>query len=168
MSERIILKPVEPEDVDFMLECESDRQASLWSDYRAPFSRRMLLDYALSYDADPFSARQIRFIICLPDGTRAGIIDLFELSEKDGRGSVGICTHPAYRNKGIAFAALESLKEYTSERLGLHQIVGKVAVSNQAAQNLFLKSGFTEIARLPSWHRIGKEFHDFSLFAFIL
>ena len=168
MKKGVILKAVEPEDVDFMMECESDREASKWSDYRAPFSRRMLMDYAVTYDADPFAAGQLRLIACDPDGRKVGIGDLYGISEKDARAETGIYIHPAFRNNGFGEATLEALVEFCRNRLGLYQLTAKISTENTAALNLFRKSGFKEIAILPSWHKIGKCLHDITLFTFPL
>lgn len=165
MTADVHLRAVEPEDVDFMLDCESESDAARWSSYRAPLSRRQLFDYALSYDADPFSAGQLRLVICLEDGTRVGLLDLYDISEKDSRAWTGICIHPLHRRLGIALKALLALKRLNSERLGIRQLLAEVAVENTAAFGLFTKAGFGILATLPAWHRIGDRFLDFYLFS---
>ena len=163
----ILLRAVEPEDVDFILECESDTLNARWSDYRAPFSRNQLLTYALTYDADPFKSGQLRLII--EDGVgRAGILDLFEISEKDSKASVGICIHPSKRNRGIGCKAVERVKGLCRDRLGLSQLVAEVSTQNAAAFSMFTGCGFDKIAILPRWHRIGPDYHDFHLLNFLL
>lgn len=161
----IKLRAVEPCDVDFMFDCENDPEAARWTDYRAPLSRRQLLDYAVNYDADPFAAGQLRLIIETSDGQPVGILDIYEINEKDSRGYVGICVHKDERRSGIASAAIRELMEYNRQTLGLGQLVAKVAVVNVAARNLFVKEGFEKIATLPRWHRMGTSFHDIDLFS---
>lgn len=157
----IRLRAVEPEDTDFILECEADRKASIWSDVKAPLSRSQIQTYALTYDADPFSAGQLRMIIeC---GEPVGIIDLYDINQTDGRAFAGICIHPGFRKKGLAVKSLRSLIEYNGERLGLNQILAKVSSQNEVALKAFLKAGFKKIALLPRWHRIGMSYHDFHL-----
>ena len=163
----ILLRAVEPEDVDFILECESDALNAKWSDYRAPFSRNQLLTYALTYDADPFKSGQLRLIIEAGDGP-AGILDLFDISEKDSKAFVGICIHPSKRNGGMGRKALECVKWYCKDRLGLSQLVAEVSTENAAAFSMFTGCGFDEIALLPRWHRIGLDYHDFHLLNFLL
>lgn len=158
------LRAVEPEDVDFMLECEADREASKWSDYRAPLSRNQLLTYALTYDADPFSAGQLRLIAENVDGTNIGMVDLFNISERDLRALVGLCIHPVFRNMGYGIRVVKALEEMCASRLGLRFLTAEVAVENPSACSLFDKSGFEEIAVLPQWHKIGSKFCDFRLY----
>ena len=160
----IRLRAIEPEDVDFIYACEEDRQSARWSDNRAPFSRNQLAAYALTYDADPFSAGQLRLIIDNQMGERVGILDLYDISEKDSRATIGICIHPHHRKKGLASRALEALLRFNRERLGLRQLTAKVSTENEEGLRLFEKNGFKKIALLPEWHKIGGKFHDFVLF----
>ena len=157
------LHAVEPDDVDFMLECEADSQASRWSDYPAPFSRQQLLDYALSYDADPFSAGQLRLIAKDSSGQSVGILDLFNISSADRKAYVGILIHPGYRERGFGIKALLSLSEFCKERLGLNQLLAEISTQNPGALRLFSKAGYETLVVLPSWHRIGQRLHDFAL-----
>lgn len=168
----IVLRAVEPEDVEFMYECENDRQNALWSDYKAPLSKSQLTEYALSYDADPFKSGQLRLIIeqhgnsesdSITDRIPVGILDLYQISAIDSKGFIGICIHPEYRRRGIAKEAITKLLEFNRERLGLKMLIAKVSVINQTALQLFEHSGFTPIALLPAWHRIGSELQDFHL-----
>lgn len=160
----VSLRAVEPEDVDFILSCEEDPEASKWSDYRAPMSRNQLMTYSLTYDADPFSAGQLRLIILKDTGERVGILDLFNISEKDLKAFVGICIHPSFRSKGLAKMALLEAASLCMKRLGLRQLVATVSNQNQRGLDLFKNAGFRSITVLPSWHRIGQNFHDFHLF----
>ncbi len=59
-STAITLRAVEPTDVDCLYIWEND--PSLWphGSTRAPLSRFQLSEYATGYDADPYSARQLR------------------------------------------------------------------------------------------------------------
>lgn len=160
------IRAVEPEDVDFMMECENEADSFKWSDTLGPVSRNQLLTYALTYDADPFSAGQLRLIIENSLNQRIGIIDLYEISEKDSRAFIGICIKKSFRRKEYAAAALEAVKQYNIEKLGLAQLAAKVSVENTAAIGLFEKVGFNYIASLPRWHKVGTKFHDFCLYVF--
>lgn len=164
MMDKIKLRAVEPEDVDFIFECENDPSISIWSDDRAPLSRSQLLTYALTYDADPFAAGQLRLIIVGEDGERIGIIDLYEISEKDSRAFIGLCIHPSRRGKGLAKEALEALRNLATNKLGIRQFAAKVSTENHIASHLFETAGYEKLTVLPRWHKIGSKFHDFYLF----
>ena len=157
------LRAVEPEDVDFILECESDTDSARWSDYKAPFSRNQLMTYALTYDADPFAAGGLRLIIESEGKERIGILDLYDVSRNDLRAYVGICIHPDFRRKGAAKNALKLLDSFITDRMGLRQLAVKISIHNEPAIRLFESSGYKKIATLPSWHRIGTKYHDILL-----
>lgn len=159
----IRLRAIEPEDVDFMFECDNDEQARIWTDYAAPISRRQLLEYALGYEADPFKCGQLRMIAENEDRLPVGIIDFYEISLKDLRGMIGIYVLPQFRREGVGSKMLEKAINYATGSLGLKSIAAKISTKNLAALSLFVKCGFKEIATLPAWHRIGPDFHDINL-----
>ena len=169
---KIRLRAVEPEDVNMMFDCDNDEEARIWTDYAAPLSRRQLLNYALTYDADPFRAGQLRLIAePFNDGGEAvgiGIVDLYDIDSNDGRAFVGIYILPEYRHSGMALEALEALKKYCASVLGLRVLAAKVSTGNGAALGLFKQAGYTRICLLPSWHRIGSDFHDIALLVLFL
>lgn len=149
---KISLRALEPEDADFMYEAESDPSAWEYSDYLAPLSRELLRQYALTYDADPFAAGQLRLVIDV-DGRPAGIIDLFDISARHLRADTGIYLLPEYHGKDIAAEALRLTIEYARHRLGLHQLTATVADTNKPALSCYRKAGFTETAVHPDWLR---------------
>lgn len=151
-SARLILRAVEPTDADFMFEVENDPLAWRYSDTVAPLSRRQLRDYALGYDADPFSAGQLRLII-LEKGTLSpiGIADIYEISPLHKRAYIGIYVMEEYRGQGFASEALARLCDYASESLLLHSLWARIEEMNLASEKTFEKAGFCHIATLPDW-----------------
>lgn len=157
----LTLRAIEPSDVDFLFEAESDPDASRWSDYVAPLSREQLLQYALSYDADPFRAGQLRMILDL-DGSPIGIVDLFFISPRHLRADTGIYILPSARGKGLASKALLLLKQYALQRLGLHQLNATVAEQNTPSLRAYASAGFQTIGQIPDWFRISSDTSPFS------
>lgn len=160
------LRAVEPEDADFMYEAENDPEAWKYSDYIAPFSREMLREYALTYDADPYRAGQLRLIAeegCIP----VGIVDLFDISARHLRADSGIYILPDHRNKGFGTKALECLKEYCIQRLGLHHITATISELNMPAICCYKKSGFKETGLLPDWLRTPEGYEHAVILSFI-
>lgn len=156
----ISLRALEPEDADFMYEAESDPFAWEYSDYLAPLSREQLRQYALTYDADPFSAGQLRLVIEAAGAAvlsevknPAGIIDLFDISPRHLRADTGIYILPEFRGKGIGAEALRLTADFARRRLALHQLTATVADTNPAALACYRKAGFTLTATHPDWLR---------------
>lgn len=161
------LRAVEPEDADFMYVAESDADAWKYSDYVAPLSRELLRQYALTYDADPLRAGQLRLIL-ENDGMPVGIADLFEISARHLRADTGIYILPAHRGFGLATEALKKLAAYSRERLGLHQLTATISESNYSALKSYMNAGFTQTGTRPDWLRTPAGYESALIMSLIL
>ena len=151
-KQRLNIRALEPGDADFMYEVENDSSAWRYSDTVAPLSRRILRDYALNYDADPFSAGQIRLIVTEEgNNTPVGIVDLYELSQRHLRAFVGIYICSDYRRHGYAAEAISMMEKYAFHTLHLHQLGAKIEETNTHAIRLFESLGYECRGRLKEW-----------------
>lgn len=151
-SRRLHLRALEPSDADFMYEVENDAQAWRYSDTIAPLSRRILRDYALTYDADPFTAGQLRLIITEEGSSRpVGIVDLYEVSQRHQRAFIGIYILKDFRGKGYADETLELIEEYAHNTLHLHQLGTKVEDQHVKVEKLFENRGYELKGTLSDW-----------------
>jgi len=149
---KISLRAIEPTDADFMYDIENDVEAWKYGDTIAPLSRKMLRDYALNYDADPFRSGQLRLVITENStGSPIGLIDLYEISQRNSRAFAGIYIRKEFRRKGYAFDAIETICRYASDSLHLHQLAAKISDDNMPSLQLFSRSGFLQTATLPDW-----------------
>lgn len=151
-SKRLHLRALEPSDADFMYEVENDAQAWRYSDTIAPLSRRILRDYALTYDADPFTAGQLRLIITQEGNNQpVGIVDLYEVSQRHQRAFIGIYICKEFRGKGYAAETIELIEDYAHNNLHLHQLGAKVEESHIPAEKLFVNRGYQLKGTLDDW-----------------
>ena len=151
-SNRLHLRALEPSDADFMYEVENDEQAWRYSDTIAPLSRKILRDYALTYDADPFTAGQLRLIITEEGSNQpVGIIDLYEVSQRHQRAFIGIYICKDYRRKGYADETLQLIEDYAHNTLHLHQLGAKVEDGHMKAEKLFTNRGYEMKGNLEDW-----------------
>ena len=151
-SDRLHLRALEPSDADFMYEVENDAQAWRYSDTIAPLSRRILRDYALTYDADPFTAGQLRLIITEKDNhTPVGIVDLYEVSQRHLRAFIGIYICKDFRGKGYAEETIDLIEDYAHNNLHLHQLGAKVESGHTVAEKLFAGRGYEIKGNLTDW-----------------
>lgn len=151
-SKRLHLRAVEPSDADFMYDVENDAEAWRYSDTIAPLSRRILRDYALNYDADPFSAGQLRLIITESEKNNpVGIVDLYDVSQRHRRAFVGIYISRNHRNKGYAAEALELIEKYARNTLQLHQLGAKMEEHNEQSVKRFSELGYECRGKLKDW-----------------
>ncbi|MCM1110910.1 MAG: GNAT family N-acetyltransferase [Clostridium sp.] len=158
---KIILRPLEPEDIDFVYRLENDTDAWEHSLTSAPFSRRMLTDYVLNATADIYADRQLRLVVTeTRSGELLGLVDLFEFDPLNRRAGVGIIVAPESRHRGTGLSALGLLGEYASRRLGIHTLWAVTAVDNAASRCLFERAGYQTTGRLRSWLRRGESYAD--------
>ena len=159
-SETVMLRTPEPEDLELMYAMEND--TALWSagDTLLPYSRYTLRAYLEQSRQDLYAVRQARFVIALPGGKAAGMIDLAAYDPLNSRAEVCIGLLGKYRGQGIASEALRLLCEYSFKRLHIHQLYAYVGCENADSCNLFAKQGFVEVAVLKEWLRCENGFSD--------
>ena len=161
-NETILLRALEPEDLDVLYRWEND--PALWQhgSTLAPYSRFALRDYlsgALSQDI--FQSRQLRLMIVETGSQQpVGTIDLYDVHPVHLRAGIGIFLDEGYRKKGFGLQALQLMHEYASQVLLLHQLYAYIPKSNLPSYLLFQKSGYEEIGVLKSWLRTADGYLD--------
>jgi diamine N-acetyltransferase len=75
---------------------------------------------------------------------------------------------PSDRRKGYAREALETLVNYCSDILNLHQLYCNIEADNEASIALFKGLGFVEAGRKTDWIFTGKGYNDELLYQKIL
>ncbi len=158
---KILLRALEPADVDLLYEWEND--AEVWDDGAtlAPFSRALLADYVANYETDIFTARQLRLMIeVVETGQAAGTLDLFDFDPRNRRCGVGILIATPFRRRGYARSALKLAAGYCGQHIGMHQWYSICGVDNAASRALFQSAGFKISGRLRSWIRSGRSYRD--------
>ena len=74
---KVILRALEPEDLDELYSIENDR--SLWDvgSANVPYSRYSLRSFIANTTNDIYADRQMRFVIATADESVAGLAELF-------------------------------------------------------------------------------------------
>jgi diamine N-acetyltransferase len=170
-GERILLRAMEPYDVDNLYMWENDPENWFVSQTRAPYSRHILSQFIDESHKDIYELRQMRLMITLKNSAGSeintsagkskseekpavGAIDLFDFDPFHRRAGIGILVaRKEIRRQGIASEALTLLIDYAFRILGLHQLYCNVAKGNEASCNLFLKSGFEVTGEKKDWLR---------------
>ncbi len=165
MSEKNIrLRALEPEDTDIICSVENDSSQWIENGMGAPFSRHQILQYALSYEGDPFISGQLRLIVETSQNDFVGIIDLFDLSVLNRTAFIGIYIRRELRGNGFAQIALKLMEEYAGKVLNLRILAARVATCNETSMSVFNKAGYTQSGLLPNWILSGNETYDVALF----
>jgi diamine N-acetyltransferase len=154
------LRAVEPSDLELMYLWENDREVWRVSGNTAPLSRERLAQFIEEQSYDIYATRQMRLII-ESEGTAVGTLDIFDFDPQHLRFGIGILIYAQEdRRRGYAHAAIEQLKIYAKETLGLKQIWAGVAEDNRASISLFESCGFELCGTRRAWLRTADGYID--------
>ncbi len=152
----IILRPLEPEDIEILYQWENDPEIWTISHTITPFSKYIIKKYIESSHLDIYQTKQFRFMIDVVSSTGKsmpiGTIDLFDFDPFHNRVGVGILIkEEENRQKGYASNALALLIEYTFSNLQVHQLYCNICNDNEASLHLFKKFNFEVIGFKKDW-----------------
>lgn len=154
------LRAVEPSDVEVMYLWENDPELWRVSGTCAPLSREQLMRFVEEQQYDIYATRQMRLIIDV-EGVAVGAIDLFDFEPRHRRLGVGILIYsPEERRRGYARAAVEAIKRYAHDTLGLRQIWATMTVDNAPSISLFEGCGFERCGVRRAWVYTNEGFKD--------
>ena len=157
----IVLRPLEPDDIDILYSWENN--TAIWevSNTKAPFSKHILAQYIQESFKDIYSTKQLRLVIENLEGKPVGAIDLFDFEPFHQRAGVGVLINSEEdRGKGYASDALQALCNYGLNVLGLHQLYANITADNERSLKLFKKLGFEEVGIKKEWIRSLTEWKD--------
>ncbi len=157
----LILRALEPEDIDILYQWENNMEIWEVSNTLTPFSKQQLVKYIEHAQLDIYQTKQLRLIIQF-DGSDdiIGMIDLYDFDPFHQRGGVGVVIHQNYRRMGYASEALEMFIAYCFNTLGLKQLYANISASNKASLSLFEKCGFELIGIKRAWRKTKDGFID--------
>lgn len=167
-GEKIILRALEPEDLNFLYQIENNE--SFWevSHTQTPFSKYILKRYLENAHLDIYESKQLRLLI-EEKSTRKqiGMIDLFDYNPQHKRAGVGILIHPDFEKKGFASEALSIIINYSFSHLQMHQLYANITSDNIKSLALFNKYNFIKTGVKKDWILSEGKFKDEVLFQLI-
>lgn len=167
-GEKVNLRALEPEDLEFLFSVENNEEFWEVSSTSSPYSRFILKQYLENSHRDIYEVRQLRLMICEKDETPVGLIDLFDFDPKHRRAAIGIIIKSRNnRQKGFGAEALELICKYCFTHLELHQVYANVGIDNVSSKLLFEKSGFVKTAQKKDWVRVNGTYKDELLYQLI-
>jgi len=163
-EEKIRLRALEMEDLEFLYDVENDR--SLWgvSCTNVPYSRQMLIDYIASSTADIYADKQVRFIVENEQRQTIGMVDLVNFEPRHLRAELGIVIRHEERGKGYAQEAIRQILVYAKRILHLHQVYAVVSVKNVKAVKMLENVGFESGKILKDWLLEGEKYENAYIF----
>lgn len=169
LGEKIYLRALEPEDLDFIYSLENDE--SIWhvSNTQTPYSKYLIRQYLENAHQDIFEAKQLRLAICKNKTSETiGLIDLFDFDPRNNRAGIGIVIHKETdRNSGLGKEALQLLLNFSFNQLQLHQLYANISTTNEASIQLFTTFGFQKIGVKKDWILIHNQYQDEAIFQLI-
>lgn len=164
-SDTLLLRAPEPADLDFLFHIENDTRQWCVSGCKTPYSRYLLQQYIETNTHDIYVDKQARLMIeHRGSGRLIGAIDLIDFNPSVRRAEVGIVIDEPFRGKGYGKEALALLCDYAEQVLDLHQLYAYIFLDNMEARQLFVSNAFREVAVLPDWVFVNKEYRSVSLF----
>jgi len=164
---RLKYRALEPEDVMLLYTWENDLEINQVSLSKVPFSKYILEQYIAQAHLDIQQAGQFRFILEDEHNNAVGCVDMFDYDAVDRRAAIGIIVAKEYRTKGYASEAIELMKDYAFNRLGMHQLHCSVGVDNPTSLKLFKVAGFEQIGIRKDWCFRNGSFTDVVEFQFL-
>ena len=160
-GEKVYLRALEPEDLDFIFEVENTEVFWEISATKVPYSKYLIKKYLQNSHRDIYEVKQLRLMICSNNHEKVGLIDVFDLEPKDRRAALGILiVDESNKGKGYGAEALSLITEYCFRHLGMHQLHAGVTTDNQPSINLFEKNNFRKVGVKKDWILVNGKFKD--------
>ncbi|HET8886198.1 MAG TPA: GNAT family protein [Salinimicrobium sp.] len=159
-KEKIFLRALEPEDLDFVYRIENNEEFWEVSGTQLPFSMYSIKLFMENALRDIYEVKQQRFVIAKNERA-IGLIDLFDFDPANRRTGIGIMIEKREdRGSGYGAQSIELIKEYAFQKLNLHQIYANVSTDNSASIQLFEKSGFAFVGLKKEWNLVNGVYKD--------
>ena len=140
-SERLLIKPVEKEDLQYLLELRWDASVMNFLIHE-PLS---MADQERWFDRlDNRNCPCCIYMKSENGPERAGTVGLYDISTRHQRGTWRIRIDAAQQGKGVATEATTMMLDYGFNTLNLHKIISDSFKDNQAIVKLSLKLGLTQ------------------------
>jgi diamine N-acetyltransferase len=169
VSKDVVLRAVEPQDIDILYQWENDMSLWVVSETITPFSRHQLQQYIKGMNLDIFQSKELRLMI-ETDEEKAkvvGMIDLFDFDPYHNRAGIGILINKVYEGKGFASQGLDLFIEYCFNTLGIFQLYCSISVQNKRSIHLFESKGFVCTGVRKKWRKVGREYVDEAFYQLI-
>lgn len=161
----IILRALEPTDIEALYRWENDPEIWHVSNTFTPYSKYILEKYIENSHLDIYQVRQLRLMIDIREKglpqRSVGTVDLFDFDPYHNRAGIGILIgEKSDRKKGLAYMALNKFLAYSFQTLQLHQLFCNITEGNRDSMRLFKKCGFIVTGRKKEWVKTPAKYVD--------
>ncbi len=163
-NKKLILRAVEPEDLELLYLWENMPEYWNTGNTRQPYSKFALKNYISQLHANIYDAGQLRMMmVSQADKETVGTVDLFDFDIHHSRVALGLFVAPDQHRKGYAKAALQLIENYVFDFLKINQLYCFIAVENKASVKLFSNENFSKV-RLEKWIKSSADYDDVYIF----
>jgi diamine N-acetyltransferase len=152
---KLILRAVEPGDIDDLLMIENDPDIWAISNTHAPYSRFQIEQYVFNAPNEIQTNHQLRLIAGYfrenEETITIGMVDFFDVDMINRRAGIGILVRKEFRNMGFARILLDMATDYSFNVLNLHQLHCSISSENTASLRLFENAGFIACGLRRDW-----------------
>jgi len=160
-NENLLLRALEPEDLDILYEWENNPELWKYGSTLAPYSRFALRDYLTNSLQGIVHSGQLRLIaVEKKSGIAIGTVDLYDYDPVHQRAGIGILVDLPFRRKGYGTEILNLTAGYAFNSLHLNQLYAYIPLSNTESFNLLSKCGYRQAGLLKSWLKTAGGFED--------
>lgn len=165
-SENILLRPLEPEDLEILYVWENDINVWKATNTIVPYSRYVLKQYLANSHKSIFETGQLRLMIeNKAASSLAGTVDLFDFDPMNARAALGVLIYAeADRRHGFASEAMSLTVDYCFNILQLHQTYCNVDEDNIGSIKMLLNLGFEQTGIKKQWIKAGNNWKNEILF----
>jgi diamine N-acetyltransferase len=161
----ILLRAVEPEDLELLYKWENDTHLWAMGNTRIPYSKYALKQYIAQSHLDIYESKQLRLMIVDTSiWETIGTVDLFDFEPHHSRIALGLFVSPEHQGKGIAKLSLSMIEDYVFSFLKINQLYCHISASNTASRTMFEKQNYLQLGLLHSWIKTTNGFEDVIVF----
>ena len=159
-NDKIVLRAVEPEDLELLYRWENDSSIWIAGNTRAPYSRYQLKNYISHSPTDIYESKQIRLMIVSKiENKTVGTVDLFDFDIHNSRIALGLYVAEEYSGRGMATESLKTVEEYVFNFLKINQLYVQIIESNLVSRKLF-ENDYELHGKLKNWIKTPANYED--------
>jgi RimJ/RimL family protein N-acetyltransferase len=150
-TERLLLRPYEPGDVDAVHAYQSLPERVRYVPYQARTRDEVAERVASAQASTAINAEGdvlLLVMVLRETGEVVGDVVLFYRSEQHKTGEIGYILHPDHGGRGYATEAAQALLALGFDGLGLHRIIARVDARNAASIAVLRRLGMRQEAHL--------------------
>ena len=162
-GERIVLRPIEREDLGFIREEKTDSRVRRSLGWPYPENAAQIAEYF----EETLSGEEGVHLLVVGDGAPAGTVSFHEVSDDGRTAELGYWIAPARQGEGYATAAVRLLLAYGFEQRGFHRVEARIFERNEASRAVVEKMGFTHEGRKREAEFIDGAYRDVGLYGLL-